>query len=198
MRDFYDITLPDFLHSYIIGGPTFDTQIVQSIAGLESRYANFTSALHKYHIKNCKLSPDELSELYSFFLNCKGAAYGFRMKDYADYQGVNQLIEQDQDDKSLYYLYKIYSYQERLYRRRIVKPIKGSVAIFLNNNKIPASIDYSIGTVKMPFELAPQQTVTANFEFDLPVRFCADSLLYTYDKDGSILLEDLEIKEIII
>ena len=198
MINFHDMQLPDFIHSYIIGGPTFDTSIIQSLSGRESRYPNFAIAIYKYSIKNCRLSIDELAQLHTFFLNCKGAALGFRIKDYTDYQGINQLLEPEEHGSSIYHLYKHYTCGNRSYKRRITKPIRDTVHIFLNNHQLTSEVDYVKGTVNIPLVPKNNDTVSANFEFDVPVRFCTDSLKYSYAKDGSILLEDIEIKEIII
>lgn len=197
MNNFYNMKLPCFIYPYIIGGPTFNTSIIQSISGRESRHPNFASAIWQYTIKNAKLSVDELEQFYQFFLNCKGAAFGFCLKDHADFRAVNQKLEH-QEQNSIYQLYKHYHYANYVYKRKIIKPVEGSVKVFINSIPIKAEIDYDSACITINCILDKNQALTTNFEFDVPVRFCNDELKYSFNKDGSVLLEDIKIKELLI
>jgi uncharacterized protein (TIGR02217 family) len=190
------MVLPDFISPYIVGGPNFDTAIVQTIAGRETRYPNLNTALQKYVIKGCRLSASEMEEFNCFFRNCKGAAHGFLLKDYADYQATNQRLLPEQQDQTIFPLFKYYQFDSQIYLRRILKPIPGKVQVFIDQVEAETELDYDYGLVKLQQPLTLEQNLSTNFEFYVPVRFCADSFNYSFSKDGSINLEDIELREI--
>jgi len=198
MNKFHEIHLPGFINCYISGGPHFDTNIVETLSGREIRHGNLERAVHKYRLRNCRLSLDELEQFNAFFLNCKGAEFAFRLKDYADYCATRQTLTCCLDDeKTIFPLFKKYDYQGKIYLRRIFKPVEESVQVFVDDAKIDHELDAANGTVKIASPLAPSQVLSASFCFDVPARFCCDSFSYQTAKDGSIILEDIEIKEII-
>ena len=197
MSKFYEIRLPDFINYYITGGPHFDTNIVETISGKEIRQGNLENALYKYSIKNCRLSLEELEQFNAFFLNTKGAEFAFRLKDYSDYTANKQILTNHLDDKkTIFPLFKQYQYQNKTYWRRIFKPVEGSVQVFVDEVEVENELDAINGTVKIASSLEPNQRLSASFAFDVPARFCCDSFSYGLAKDGSVMLEDIQIKEI--
>jgi uncharacterized protein (TIGR02217 family) len=198
MNDFQNILLPEFLSPYIIGGPRFDTSILQSISGREVRYPNLSYAIQKYLIKDCYISHDELKEFNCFFRNCKGAAFSFCLKDYLDYQVRQQVLQVDINDQGVFELFKYYKFDTQIYQRRILKIIQGSLRVYSENQEIPAQINYNNGTITIPQEAYTQQDALIDFDFYVPVRFVKDHFSYKLTKDGSIGLEDIELTEVIL
>jgi uncharacterized protein (TIGR02217 family) len=197
MSKFLEISLPDFISCYISGGPHFNTSIIQTISGREIRQGNLDYAMHKYVIKNCRLSPEEMEEFNAFFLNTKGAEFAFRLKDYADFYAVKQDLNHClENEQNVFILYKKYQYQNKTYLRKILKPVEGSVQVFVDEVEINHQLDSINGTVKIPPQLEQKQNLSASFNFDVPARFCCDWFSYQRTKDGSFMLEDIEIKEI--
>ena len=198
MNNFQNILLPDFLSPYIIGGPRFDTSILQSISGREVRYPNLSYAHQKYIIKDCNISYNELEEFNCFFRNCKGAAFSFCLKDYSDYQVRQQVIQSKTSDQTTFELFKYYKFDKQVYWRRILKVSEGSLRVFLDGQETPAQIDYDHGIITTLKGLDVQQIMLIDFDFYVPVRFVKDHFNYSFAKDGSIRLEDIELIEVVL
>lgn len=198
MTNFLNILLPEFLSPYISGGPYFDTSIIRTVSGREVRFANLQNACQKYTIKGCYLTPSELNEFNAFFRNTKGAAIGFCMKDYSDHTVVGQTLFSKANDPLTYEIFKEYTFGYEKYLRRIFKPIPETIEIKTTDQKeihIEANCDLGILTLKDPLEEGIG--LIANFSFYVPVRFKEDHFNYLTCKDGSIMLEDIELIEVI-
>jgi uncharacterized protein (TIGR02217 family) len=198
MNNFQNIVLPDFLSQYIVGGPRFDTSIIQSISGREARYSNLQYASQKYLIKDCSLSAFELEEFNCFFRNCKGAAFSFCLKDYSDYQVRQQVLQSPVPGQLSFELFKYYKFDEKIYLRRILKPIEGSVKVLLDNQEIQIEIDYNYGLINIQEALHEGQILLVDFDFYVPVRFANDHFNYCIAKDGSLHLEDVQLTEVML
>ena len=59
------------------------------------------------------------------------------------------------------------------------------------------SVDHSKGLVQ--FQTAPEAgaVITANFEFDVPVRFASDALDFVLDDFGATQIQDIPLIEIL-
>jgi len=197
MTNFLNVLLPEFLNPYISGGPHFDTSIIRTISGREVRFANLQNACQKYTIKNCYLTPFELNEFNAFFRNTKGAASGFCMKDHSDNTAVGQILSSETNDPLTYKLFKEYAFGDQKYFRRIFKPIPESIEIKTTDQKeIHAEPNYELGILTLKDPLPEGIGLIANFSFYVPVRFKEDCFNYSICKNGSVMLEDIELIEV--
>lgn len=197
MTNFLNILLPEFLSPYIIGGPYFDTSIIRTVSGREVRFANLQNACQKYTIKGCHLTPSELNEFNAFFRNAKGAASGFCMKDDSDHTAVEQILYSKTNDPLTYEVSKEYKFGDQKYLRRIFKPIPESIEIKTTDQKeIHAESNYDLGILTLKDPLPEGIGLITNFSFYVPVRFKEDHFNYCNCKDGSIMLEDIELIEV--
>ena len=89
--DFHEIQLPANLtdgrggQGYR-GGPMFSTTVVVAESGKEQRNMNWLRALNKYNIGYIVQDDDAVATLLDFFNGRAGMRYGFRFKDWLDYQ----------------------------------------------------------------------------------------------------------------
>jgi len=197
MTNFLNVLLPEFLNPYISGGPHFDTSIIRNVSGREVRFANLQNACQKYVIKSCHLTTLELNQFNAFFRNTKGAAIGFCMKDYSDHTATDQILRPETNAPLMYKLFKEYVYSDQKYLRRIFKPISESVKLkTTDQDEVHAEIDYDSGVLTLNNPLPEEMELTANFSFYVPVRFKDDYFNYSICKDGSIMLEDIELIEV--
>ena len=84
------------------------------------------------------------------------------------------------------------------YKRVITKPVNNSVTLYINNVRTTGVIDYNDGAITLPNPLNHDEFLTADFVFDVAVRFSVDSFEYSFCKDGSIELSDIELMEVIV
>ncbi len=215
MENFFDQELPSFLYTFVSGGPTFYTEIQSSNGGREVRFANRVSPINRYKVLNCKLTALQMSELQKFFCAVQGRKYSFRFRDLIDCEETDAPLEVLDKENLKFQLIKIYPKREQNLPnrscRKILKPEIGSIKIRLNKEEITEDIeidDLGIITISNPIRLINGNLIriideknldslTANFRFDIPVRFETDSLKYRSELDSSVSIEPFELVEVL-
>ena len=177
------------------GGPTYSTDVVSMLSGHEQRNSNWKNARGKYNISTGVKTEEQWQSLISFFRTCKGKAFGFRFKDWSDYKAKNQQIGIGDGETTEFQLVKFYTSGATIVTRIINKSVSGTVKVYLNGQRIghhnlrgatdDYSVDYTTGIIS--FAEAPETNViiTADFEFDVPVRFDTDELQLSIDSFNS-------------
>ncbi|HJD65542.1 MAG TPA: TIGR02217 family protein [Rickettsia endosymbiont of Bembidion nr. Transversale] len=196
--NFHDIRMPEFIESFAIGKPEFATSCVTTKSGREARHLDRENVCQKYLIKNAKLSAAEFEQFNSFFKARRGSNFAFRFRDYADYKVTEGIIAKGGGNLNKFQLKKIYADPILPYERVITKPVNNSVTLYINNVRTMGIIDYNDGAITLPNPLNQDEILTADFVFDVAVRFSVDSFEYSYCGDGSIELSDIELMEVIV
>jgi len=180
------------------GGPCFNTEISESAGGVEHRNIRYPTARHKYNLVTAIKSEQDLEIVLRFFKVVKGRAIGFRFKDWVDWYAQNQTLGTAEPNKREYQLIKTYSVGFKDEIRTIKKPVPGSVSVYVNGKRsLVCSVDYATGIVKFHKQLKRGSIITADFEFDVPVRFDTDSLSTSLDDYGVYSLQELPLIEIV-
>jgi uncharacterized protein (TIGR02217 family) len=196
--NFHDIRIPEFIEVFAVGKPEFSTSYALTKSGREVRHLDRAHAHHKYLIKNCRLSNVEFNQFNSFFKARRGSNFAFRFRDYADYKVLSGFIAKGNGKVQQFYLSKLYYDPILPYSRVITKPVENSINLYINNVKTLYSVDYSQGVVTLPTALLENQVLTADFVFDVAVRFKNDSFEYSYCSDCSVAISDIELVEVVI
>ena len=118
----------------------------------------------------------QIDELIAFFRARRGKAYGFRFKDWTDYKASGQLLGTGDDVLTQFQLVKHYPSGSVIEVRTITKPVAGTVKVYLDGVEQLSgwSVDTTTGLVTFSTAPALGVEVTADFEFDVPVRFDTD------------------------
>jgi uncharacterized protein (TIGR02217 family) len=173
------------------GGPVFSTEIVTVDGGFERRNQNWSQARRRFDAATGLRGASDVAALLDFFHARAGRARGFRLKDWSDFTSAadgtavpsftNQVIGTGDGNATVFQLNKIYSSASASHAREIRKPVTGSVTIGLDGVQAMAgwSVDSTTGIVT--FAVAPLNgvSITAGFNFDVPVRFDTDQLNLT-------------------
>lgn len=164
-----------------VGGPQFNTTIIVLGSGYEQRNSNWSEARSKWQIGDRIYSRSELNYLINFFRGVRGAATGFRFKDWSDYQGINELIGVGNGSQREFQLRKTYTINDQSSTRNIKKPVSGKTTISVAGT--PVIRDVSVDTITgiVTFASPPIGNITASFEFDVPVRFEQDKFDHRFD-----------------
>ncbi len=180
------------------GGPNYATDIIVSQSGHEQRNINWNQARARYNVAHGVRSKAQLETLIAFFRARKGRAYGFRFKDWTDYSVSAQLIGTGSGSNFHFPLIKTYQSHTVTETRRINKPVQGTVKIYVNGvlQTSGISIDYASGLVTFVTAPASGALVTADFEFDVPVRFDTDRLSATLEAYGVQSWQDIPLVEV--
>jgi uncharacterized protein (TIGR02217 family) len=173
---FHEVTIPETISYGVSGGVGFKTDIIENFAGFEQRNISWSQIKGRWTISYNTRNKSDLAILNAFFIARRGKAYGFRFKDWSDYQAINASIGIGNGTATTFQLIKIYSDTASSYVRSIKKPVSGTVKIYLNGTLQSSgySVNYTTGIIT--FITAPSSgvVITADFEFDVPVRFDTD------------------------
>jgi uncharacterized protein (TIGR02217 family) len=191
MSAFHEVRFPTSIGIRSKGGPERRTDIVTLGSGREERNARWQHARRYYNAGYGVRSISALSFVISFFEERRGRLHGFRFKDRLDYRSTNngavsgasdQVIGTGDGLTKYFYLSKTYGSGASAYIRPIVKSVAGTVKIAVAGlAKIEGqqfTVDHALGRIYFPPSQIPAvgQSVTAGFEFDVPVRFDTDRL----------------------
>ena len=140
------------------GGPAFDTSIVPVLSGAESRNGNWEIPLHKFEVGMAARVKSEFMALKTTHLLCWGRLYGFRWKDWADFEAspaegvLRGLIGKKAAGTQgfgygipVYQLHKMYSLFSLAFYRRILKPVAGTVTVRRNGS--PVTVGVAAGNI---------------------------------------------------
>jgi len=182
MTSFEEMQFPTDISYGATGGPMFLTDVVATVSGREQRNSKWSQSRAKYNVASGVKTESQWQALITFFRTRKGKAVGFRFKDWSDYQGTNEAIGTGDGATTDFQLVKIYSSNIAI-SRNINKPVAGTVKIYVDSVLQTSGINIDMTTGIITFNSAPAiaETITADFEFDVPVRFDTDELAISMD-----------------
>ncbi|MFQ5348051.1 MAG: TIGR02217 family protein [Rhodothalassiaceae bacterium] len=169
------------------GGPRFSTEIVVTASGHERRNQDWLEARAEYDLAGGIRSEADLATLVAFFRARAGRAFGFRLKDWADFSSAapgaaisasDQAIGSGDGTTTEFQLVKAYGDGAATHLRTIRKPVAGTVRVALDGVEQTSgwSVDDTTGVISFATPPAAGTAITAGFEFDVPVRFAEDRI----------------------
>ena len=184
---FHEARLPARLAFGSTGGVERRTEITTLASGHERRSTPWALGRRRYLIGANLRSLDDMAELVAFFEARRGRLYGFRFKDFADFQScapggtvaaTDQALGVGDGARTAFQLVKRYGDVERPIR----KPAEGSVRVAVDGAEVAdVSVDATTGVATLADPPAAGATVTAGFRFDTPVRFDTDRIETTLE-----------------
>jgi uncharacterized protein (TIGR02217 family) len=132
MTGFHEVRFPDNIAYGATGGPEFATTVVATGSGHEKRNVNWSEARGRWDVASGLKKQVQIDELIAFFRARRGRAYGFRFKDWTDYNAVGQLLGTGDDAQTQFQLVKHYPSGSVIELRTITKPVAGTVKVYLN------------------------------------------------------------------
>lgn len=187
---FHEVRFPASLSFGSMGGPERRTSIVTLANGFEERNTPWSHSRRRYDAGLGMRSLDDIETLIAFFEARQGQLYGFRWKDWSDYRSGAASAVPTAGDQDLgtgdgliriFDLAKTYVSGSQSYRRPIRKPVAGTVQAAVGGVVKTEGTDYTLDTTtgQLVFAVPPAvgATVTAGFEFDVPVRFDTDRII---------------------
>ena len=187
---FHEIRFPTKLSFGSVGGPERLTEIVTLANGFEERNTPWADSRRRYDAGLGMRSLEDVDAMIAFFEARRGQLYGFRWKDWSDYRSSGSLDELSFEDQvvgagdgstTVFQLVKTYQSGAQSYERVIRKPVLGTVMVGVQGNQQIEGVDFTVDpeTGILLFTDAPATgaTITAGYEFDVPVRFDTDSIL---------------------
>jgi uncharacterized protein (TIGR02217 family) len=183
---FHEVRFPTGIARGATGGPQRLTEIVTQSSGHEERNTRWAQSRRRYNAGLGVRSVDDLHQVLTFFEARRGRLHAFRWKDHADFKScppsqavsaLDQQIGTGDGSTTGFQLIKNYADVAGDYQRIISKPVTGSVMVAVNG-VVDASVIIDDVTGIVTFQTAPASgaTISAGFEFDVPVRFDTDRM----------------------
>jgi uncharacterized protein (TIGR02217 family) len=147
-------------------------------------------------IREAKLDTVQFGIFNSFFRSRMGRSHSFRVRDPSDCNVSMQRITFSPGGNKIKPI-KIYSDPVRSYVRRIDYPIKETIKLHINGRLVNHRYEQNGNNIIVPNSLMETDIVTCSFDFDVITRFDSDDFQYSYEKDGSILLQNVQLVEVI-
>lgn len=187
---FHEVRFPTDLALGSTGGPVRRTEVITLGSGKEQRNARWVHSRRRYNAGYGIKTREDLQTVIAFFEERRGRLFGFRFRDPLDWQSSSagkkissddQMIAQGDGMQTRFQLQKQYGSDETGYKRRIFKPVEGSVTLALDGIPVEPenyTVNHSKGEVEFVSSQTPAQgqRITAGFEFDIPVRFDSDEI----------------------
>jgi uncharacterized protein (TIGR02217 family) len=191
---FVEIQFPTDISYGANGGPIFMTDVVATVSGHEQRNSKWSQSRAKYNVASGIKTEAQWQALIAFFRARRGMAIGFRFKDWSDYKAENQPLKSLGGNE--YQLVKQYVSGAAVYERDITKPVTGTVKLY--EDSILQASGWSIDAATGIITTSLSGTLSADFEFDVPVRFDADEMSISMDSFdagnwGSIQLIEVRV-----
>ncbi len=207
MADFHEVRFPDDISKGSSGGPTRRTDIVELVSGFEERNASMSHSKRMYDAGMGIRDVNDLHDIIEFWEARFGQLYGFRWKDWSDFKSCktknfpafnDQVIGTGDGSNKVFQLVKNYTSGGSGYQRLIRKPVAGTVLVGKAGvNQVSGwTVDTTTGIITFTTAPAVGQTITAGYEFDVPVRFDDDRLMISIDAFNHGSVPAINIKEI--
>ena len=183
MTGFHEVQFPPDISYGASGGPGYSTSIVTTVSGHERRNANWAMARGRWNVAHGLKKRAQVAELIAFFRARRGRAYGFRFKDWTDHQALAQSLGVGDGTTKTFQLVKHYPSGGVVETRVIAKPVADTVKVYRDGVEASAgvTIDTTSGVVTFTTAPAAGVQVTADFQFDVPVRFDSDQMEVTIE-----------------
>ncbi len=188
---FHEIRFPIEVSLGAIGGPERRTEIVTLGSGFEERNTRWTDSRRRYNAGYGIKNLSDLDQVINFFEERRGRLHGFRWRDRMDYKScapnvipdpLDQIIGTGDGAIASFQLAKTYGAIFSPYVRTISKPVVASVRVAVAGVEASVPADFTIDDTSGAVTFQPGKipalgaSVTAGFEFDVPVRLDTDFL----------------------
>jgi uncharacterized protein (TIGR02217 family) len=201
---FDNVQLPVNIEQGAVFGPSFSTTVLSLSNGFEQRNQNRVRSIGQGDISYGVQTKTDYEVVRAFFYSRRGRAVGFRFKDWSDFQSNGpQTLGTGTGSLHTFQLINLYADSLSPFTRKITRPVSGTMQVFdngvLKTEGIDYTVDYTGGTGIITFGTAPLNThvITANFQFDTPVRFDSDVFSITMDQIEAGSVNSITIVEIL-
>lgn len=188
---FHEVRIPVRVGFGSTGGPQWRTDVVTLGSGAEARNARWARSRRRYDAGTGIRTLDDLHAVAAFFEERQGRLFGFRFRDLLDWKSClpsgtpapgDQLLGTGDGSRAAFSLIKTYGAGATAYERPIAKPVAGTVRVAVDGVEklLGSEVALDAASGLLTFDTghvpAPGESVTAGYEFDVPVRFDSDRL----------------------
>jgi uncharacterized protein (TIGR02217 family) len=201
---FHNVRLPEDVEKGAEGGPGFNTTVLKLSSGFERRNINWERELGEWDIAYGIETKADLEDVVAFFYVRRGKAYGFRFKDWSDFEigaaGSPHTIGTGTGAQSVFQVYKTYTDAGGSFARKITRldpdfPIQVYVNGVLKTLTTHYTVNYDTGVITFTGGNFPPNghAVAVICWFDVPVRFDIDKLRVRMEWEDAMEIPNIPI-----
>lgn len=176
---FDEVRINDQVAKASRGGPSFSTRVLAAPGGSEQRIAMWGSQRLTWDISYGMTDQATYEGILEFFYARQGRLRGFRFKDWTDYKIVAAKGLTLELTTTTFQIQKQYVNGGQTFNRKIIKPVTGTLTVYLNDGVTPdvsaMTIDYNTGVITYTGG-PPGYVPRVAGQFDVPVRFDIDAM----------------------
>lgn len=153
-------------------GPQVNVEVVPKRNGHERRSRNDSDFLWRGSAPMRGLNLQEYDEVFGAYLACWGPWRGFRFKNHVDFAVANQPLGLAPAASAAVQLVRTYQlFGGQAHTRNIKKPVAGTLVLRESGIAKPVNLDATTGLVTPVDSWTEGAPLTADFEYDIPMRF---------------------------
>ena len=200
---FHNVQFPTDVSYGSSGGPVFKTQIFEAYRGLEKRNIEWAQPMMEFNVAYGIKTDTQMLNVLEFYNARQGPAYGFRYKNWGNYNIVNAPFAVGDGVSTRLPIWKFYGFQGARQYKRLRKIVQGTVTgVGIGGvGTLVEGTDYSINYDEGEIALssAPGYGIPvfcSNLEFDEPVRFEEDDMQAMIDGFNNQSLNQVKLVSI--
>lgn len=163
-------------------GPRFNTRIKDLANKSERRNRGWDDFRWEGSAPYDRLRPGDFRELLFAFIACGAMHESFRFRNYMDYVVTGEDQGEAPDGATPIQLVRRYTFGPSVHIKTVRKPVAGTVVVYQDGVIKAGSVDVTTGIFTPSTAWAEGAAITADFEFDIPVRFNTDYLPFTAEE----------------
>src|SRR5690606_4382257 len=176
MASFIDVRMSTRVGVGFSAVPMRLTRVKTLENGHEKRDGKWASAKRRYTSEYAEWTREMRAGLLDHIEAMEGQLYSFRFKDFNDWKATGQELGLAPAGTTPIQLIKTYSHGPRTTTRIITKPVRNKVTIYEGGVEKSGTMDYLTGLFTPSGAWSEGAPVTADFQFDVPVRFATDEV----------------------
>lgn len=187
LPSFHSVRFPEDISYGSSGGPGFNTTIIELASGAEQRNINWSQTKATYDVSYGVKTREQMEALLEFFYARRGKAYGFRFKDWMDFEMLRQPIGYADSAGHISNMQVFKRYEpdtDYFYDRPITKLVPDTIQLFAANSPSDTRyLDPDTGLINIGGSQAfpANALIEVACEFDVPVRFDIDDVKISHD-----------------
>lgn len=205
---FDDVRFPVAIARGATGGPERRTDVVTTASGREERNSRWAHSRRRYNVGFGMKTIADVQSVVAFFEERRGRLHAFRFRDHADFKScppaatpaaTDQLLGTGDGSATVFQLVKRHGTGAREHVREITAPVAGSVVVAVNGTATPHfTLDAATGRITfLPGHTpAAGASVTAGYQFDVPVRFDTDQISINLSHFAAGEIPDIPLIEV--
>lgn len=158
-------------------GPELKSTVFEATSGAEQRNSLWSRPRIKFNVGTGITTQDELDQVLALFRNVSGRVGTFRIRDWSDYQVVNETIGTGDGTTTNFQIIKKYTTGGVTDTRTITKIVANTTTVTVGSTATTAyNLDVDTGIISFTTPPAVGDAVVVNCEFDVLARFDTDFL----------------------